>query len=76
MLNWLALNSTRTAIINPYAFAKLGIGEAMIRISSGGTSEVLIDPPREPAGRATSCQQSRPALRVARAEVEKNIERR
>ena len=61
---------------NPYALRQLGIGEAMIRISSRGTSEVQIDPPLDPGGRADIVRkQSRLHYGTARAEVEQNIAR-
>jgi hypothetical protein len=61
---------------NPYALRQLGVGEAMIRISSRGTSEVLIDAPHEPAGRAEIVRkQSRLHYGTARSGVERNIAR-
>src|SRR5205814_21207 len=59
---------------NPFALRQLGLGAAMIRISSRGTAQIQIEPPREPAGRAEIVRkQSRIHYGVPRADVEARI---
>jgi GTPase SAR1 family protein len=56
---------------NPYALRQLALGQAMIRISSRGTSRVDIAPPEPPSGRAEVVRkQSRIHYGMPRAEVE------
>ena len=59
---------------NPYALRQLGIGQAMIRISSRGTAQAQIHPAETPLGRADIIrQQSRIHFGGRRTQVEQKI---
>ena len=61
---------------NPFALRQLGIGQAMIRISSRGAEQIVIHPPDVPtADGETIRKQSRLHFGVERASVENKIAR-